>query len=212
MQFTTPRKEPATASEAISSIMETVFLILTPLYPQLPYQFLQANANQTRSLLTKPAFARKTTTESTVSAKPVLTTPTSMSASKSAECPAQRTKSTTSLITPAGVLLRPTASMVPALNALETPPTAQRLESAAAPQDTEIKEDFALLAVDPTRSSPMDSAAASLGSTPSTAFAASATGTRSTTKASESAESHAMPREFTTFKPRDASVYLNSTN
>lgn len=81
------------------------------------------------------------------------------------------------------VLLKPTVLMVPALNALEIPPTVQLLESAAVPQDIEIKEDIVLLAVDPTRSSPMDSAAVLLGSTPSMAFAVSATGTKSTTKA-----------------------------
>ena len=212
MQCTTPRKEPATVLEAISSTMETVSLTLMSLYPQLPCQSPQASANQTRSLFIKPAFARKITTELMVHAKPALTTPTSMSTSKSAECPAQPMRSTTSLMAPAAVLMKPTVSMVSALNALETPPTAQLLESAAVPQDIEIKEDFALSAVDPTRSSPMDSAAVLLGSTPSMVFAASATGTKSTTKASEYAEFHAMLRGFTTSKPKDASAYLNSTN
>jgi hypothetical protein len=110
------------------------------------------------------------------------------------------------------VQLRATELKECALDAQEIPHTVLRLECADALQDIGTKEDSVLLVVDPTRSFPMDNAAVLLASTPSMASAANATGMRSMTKASESAESHAMPRESTTSKPEDVSASPSSSN
>jgi hypothetical protein len=110
------------------------------------------------------------------------------------------------------VQLRATELKECALNAQEIPHTVLRLDYADAHQDIGTKEDSVLLDVDPTRSFPMDNAAVLLASTPSMASAANATGMKSMTKASEFAESHAMPRESTTSKHEDVNASPNSSN
>lgn len=111
-----------------------------------------------------------------------------------------------------GVQLKPTVLMECAPNVQEIQHTVLKLEYVDVLQDIEIKEDTVLLDVDPIRSCPMDSAAASLATIQSMESAANATGIKSMTKALESAESHATPRESTTSKPANVNAYPNSSN
>lgn len=110
------------------------------------------------------------------------------------------------------VQLRPTVLRESAPNVQEIQHTVLKLEYVDVLQDIEIKEDTVLLDVDPIRSCLMDSAAASLDSIQSMASAANATGIKSMTKALESAESHAIPRESTTSKPENVNASPNSSN
>jgi len=110
------------------------------------------------------------------------------------------------------VQLKPTVSMECAPNVQEIQHTVLILEYVDVLQDIEIKEDTVLLDVDPIRSCLMDSAAASLATIQSMASAANATGIKSMTKALESAESHAMPRESTTSKPVNVNASPNSSS
>lgn len=110
------------------------------------------------------------------------------------------------------VQLRHTVLRESAPNVQEIQHTVLKLEYVDVLQDIEIKEDTVLLDVDPIRSCLMDSAAASLDSIQSMASAANATGIKFMTKALESAESHAIPRESITSKPENVNASPNSSN
>ena len=104
-------------------------------------------------------------------------------------------------------------SMELALNVLEIVPLTPKLESAPAPLDTDkLHLVIVLLDAVSTRFSSMESAAASLDTTQLMESVVNAPGTKSMTKASESAESHATQSVSSTLANKLVYVCLNTTN